>query len=460
MGYVVFHLDKSAKNESAMTDHIERKKIAPNVDPERIHLNKELIDFPDGVTNRTEAIQHRIKNAGLSRKVGKNQVQVIRVILSGSTEDMLRIQAEGKIEDWSKDSLDHLKKEFGEENIVAATLHLDEDAPHIHASIVPIVQGERRKKKSNKEPEVPKKQYKKKNANRPRLCADDLMTKDKLIRYQDSYAEAMVKYGLERGVKGSEARHISTSEHYRNQKVESDNLQVNIGLLISQQEAKQKSIEHLERQEQQKKTELKETEEALNKTRAELKTEKLKNTAAEIGSTIVDGIGSLVGTSKVKRQQQEIEDLKTDKDNLTEEITGLKQYIHTLKQEHKTITDKLKDELKKIHDLFPKLKELLRIENLCKHLGFGEELTKKILDMKPVGFKGNLYSSEYKRKFETEHSVAEIKPHSTEKDRLQLTIDGLSDTNWFRQKYKEFQQSIGIKPKQNSEIVKNKGFKL
>lgn len=163
-GRVVFHLDKSsADNESAMTDHIERNVIAPNVDPTRTHLNKELIDFPDGVSNRTEAIQHRIENAGLSRKVGKNQVRVIRAILSGSTEDMLKIQAEGRLDEWCKDSIDYMKKEFGVKNVVAATLHLDEVAPHIHVSLVPIVEGERRKKKSNKEQKVPKKQYKKKD---------------------------------------------------------------------------------------------------------------------------------------------------------------------------------------------------------------------------------------------------------------------------------------------------------
>ncbi|MFT4168886.1 MAG: MobV family relaxase [Dysgonomonas sp.] len=242
MGYVVLHLGKSPRNEAAMTDHIERKVIAPNVDPKRTHLNKELIPFPEEVTNRTEAIKHRIENAGLSRKVGKNQVQVIRLILSGSTEDMLRIQAEGKLDEWCRDSMDWLRKEYGEKNIVAATLHLDEDAPHIHASVVPIVQGERRKKKSNKEPEAPKKQYKKKNTNRPRLCADDVMTKEKLIHYQDSYAEAIAKYGLERGIKGSEARHISTSEFYRNQKEESNNLQINIGLLLMQEESRRKTL--------------------------------------------------------------------------------------------------------------------------------------------------------------------------------------------------------------------------
>ena len=51
MGYVVLHLDKSPGNESAMTDHIERNEIAPNVDVTRIHLNQELVEFPEGVKN-------------------------------------------------------------------------------------------------------------------------------------------------------------------------------------------------------------------------------------------------------------------------------------------------------------------------------------------------------------------------------------------------------------------------
>lgn len=48
-GYAVLHLDKSPGNETAMTDHIERNIIHPNVDTSRTHLNKQLIDFPEGV---------------------------------------------------------------------------------------------------------------------------------------------------------------------------------------------------------------------------------------------------------------------------------------------------------------------------------------------------------------------------------------------------------------------------
>lgn len=168
MGYVVLHLDKSPGNESAMTDHIERKVIHSNVDPERIHLNKELINFPEGVNDRTEAIQHRLKNAGLERQIGKNQVQVIRFMLSGSPEDMERIQKEGKLDEWCRDNIEWLKNTYGVENVVAATLHMDETTPHIHASVVPIVRGERRQKSPKKKKpeqeltEKSKRQYRKK----------------------------------------------------------------------------------------------------------------------------------------------------------------------------------------------------------------------------------------------------------------------------------------------------------
>lgn len=47
--------------------------------------------------------------------------------------------------------------------------------------------------------------------NTVRLCADDVLTREKLVTYHDSYAKAMEKYGLQRGVRGSEARHTTTA---------------------------------------------------------------------------------------------------------------------------------------------------------------------------------------------------------------------------------------------------------
>jgi FtsZ-binding cell division protein ZapB len=284
----------------------------------------------------------------------------------------------------------------------------------------------------------------------------------------------MKKYGLERGIKGSDARHITLTEFYRNQAIESQNLQTNIGMLLAVEDAKRQSIEELKRQEQeaklkseqakeqkrQKESELKKTEENLSQAKGQLKAEDFKNKVADVGSNIMDGIGSLVGTSKVKRQQQEIENLKEENAGLQTEVKTLKEQIQTNEREYTKVTEKLRQELDKIYALFPKIKELLRMENLCRHLGFDESLTKAILEMKPVGFRGKLYSSEYRRHFETDHSVAEIKPSANEPDRLRLTIDGIGDTNWFRQKYKEFQESIEIKVRQEPEMGKNKGIKM
>lgn len=81
-----------------MSAHIERTIHPKNADESRTHLNRELITFPDGVENRTQAIQHRLDTAGLTRKIGNNQVKAIRVLLTGTHEDMERITHESTIE--------------------------------------------------------------------------------------------------------------------------------------------------------------------------------------------------------------------------------------------------------------------------------------------------------------------------------------------------------------------------
>ena len=435
MGFAVLHLEKGAGNDAPISSHIERTVEPANADKNRTHLNRELITFPEGVNSRTESIQHRIDNAGITRKISHNQVRAIRFIFSGTHEDMQRIQDENRLDEWCRDNLEWLGKEVGKENIVSAVLHMDEKTPHIHATVVPVVTGERRKAKQ--EQSKTGKKYKKKKNNTPRLCADDMTSRVKLKHYQDSYAEAMQKYGLQRGIEGSEARHITTQQFYRE--------------LFAQNKSLKENIEILQEQKEQVNREL-------SVIKSEIKTEKLKSSAVDVATSAIEGIGSVFGNSKVKRQQQEIETLKSENAELQTNIKTLKQQIQTKESEHTKITDKLRQELDRIYALFPKIKELLRIENLCRHLGFCKDLTNNILKMKPVGFSGKLYSSEYRQHFETLHSVAEIKPLISDPNRLQLTIDGLSDVGWFKQKHREFLGKIGVKIKQ--EPQKSKGVKL
>ena len=58
------------------------------------------------------------------------------------------------------------------------------------------------------------------------------MSRVKLKEYQDTYAAAMAKYGLQRGIDGSKARHVTTQEFYRNAIAQQQNLQDNIGELL------------------------------------------------------------------------------------------------------------------------------------------------------------------------------------------------------------------------------------
>ncbi len=102
---------------------------------------------------------------------------------------------------------------------------------------MPIVTGERRK--ARKKQAEGKRTYRKK-ANAVRLCADDLLTRERLVAYHDSYAAAMAKYGLQRGIRGSEARHTTTAQYYRDLKRQTGELEANVQQLQTEcQQAKQ-----------------------------------------------------------------------------------------------------------------------------------------------------------------------------------------------------------------------------
>ena len=77
-----------------------------------------------------------------------------------------------------------MHRTFGKENTVSTVLHMDEYTPHIHATVIPIVTRERRTAK--KKQTEGKCSYRKK-AYTMSLCANYVLTRDKLT-YHDSYA--------------------------------------------------------------------------------------------------------------------------------------------------------------------------------------------------------------------------------------------------------------------------------
>jgi signal transduction histidine kinase len=193
---------------------------------------------------------------------------------------------------------------------VAAHLHRDEETPHIHVTLVPIVKGERKRRKRE---EQTKKRYRKKPTDTVRLCADDIMTRLKLKSYQDTYAEAMAKYGLQRGIDGSKARHKSTQQYYRDIQKLSDDLKAEVVDLQQQKETAR---------------------EELRRAKKEIQTEKLKGAATTAAANIAESVGSLFGSNKVKTLERENTALHREVATHEETIEALQAEIQTIRADH------------------------------------------------------------------------------------------------------------------------------
>ena len=448
MGYAVLHLEKAKGTNSRMSAHIERTVHPKNADRMRTHLNRELVQFPEGVKNRTQAIAHRIETAGIRRKVGTNQVKAIRVLLTGSNKDMKQMEVDGQLDGWCNDSLQWLRETYGERNLVSAVLHMDEKTPHIHATIVPIVTGERRKAK--KEEQNGKKKYRKKSTQDVRLCADDVMARHKLKHYQDTYAQAMSKYGLQRGIDGSLAKHISTMQYYKELVEQQDSLQENIETLLGLEEEAQKKLKKL---------------------KGEINVQKMKGAAVNATTAIADGVSSLLGGSKVKRLEAENEGLKQDIANLQRQVQAEQREQTKMENRHNSEIIRIErsyqqkiagydNRLKQIDTYFPIVTELLPIAEQCREVGFTEELTRRIVSLQPVGFKGRLYSKEHNEKFRTEHSTATVERNPQEKGKFRLCIDGMPILEWFKMKFQELKEKLGVSHTQKEENTPKRGLRM
>ncbi len=437
MGFVVLHMEKAHGSDSGTTAHIERSIIPKNADPTRTHLNRKLIEYPEGVNDRSAAIQRRLEEAGLTRKIGSNQVRAIRINVSATPEDMERIQREERLDEWCTDNLQFFADTFGKENIVAAHLHMDEKTPHMHVTLVPIVKGERKRRKRE---EQAKKRYRKKPADSVRLCADDIMSRLKLKSYQDSYAAAMAKYGLQRGIDGSEARHVSTQQYYRDIKRQTEELKAEVTEL---QEQKDTAREELVR------------------AKKEIQTERLKGAATTAAANIAESVGSLFGNNKVKTLERENTALHREVADHEETIEALQTRIQTLQADHsrqmldmqqKHINElaqtetNLKREISRLTVLlnktlkwFPQIKEMINIERLCLAVGFNKEQTATLLTGKPIEYNGELYSEEHKRKFMAKDVKAKV---FSDNGKFILTIDLRPIGEWFREQFEKLRQTI------------------
>jgi hypothetical protein len=186
--YAVLHIDKNKGGQVGLAKHIARETTPLNADPSRKHLNEIAIV---GSMDQVADIEKRIKK-GVTQKtaVRKDAVKAMQIMLTGSHEQMKHIVDSGQLKEWKSLNLSWLNETFGSENVVNVALHMDEETPHLHATVTPIT-------------------------NDGRLCAKEFMTKLKLKNYQTEYAKRLEKLGLMRGIEGSKAKHQDIQQYYK-----------------------------------------------------------------------------------------------------------------------------------------------------------------------------------------------------------------------------------------------------
>lgn len=312
--------------------------------------------------------------------------------------------------------------------------------PHIHATVVPIVTDERRKAK--KKQTEGKRTYRKK-ANVVRLCADDLLTRERLVAYHDSYAAAMTKYGLQRGVRGSEARHTTTAQYYRDLKRQTGELEANV---------------------QQLQTEQRQAEQQLYEVRKEIKSEKLEAAKTEAKAALVAKVGSLLGSRKLKGLEADNSTLQNEVAARDESIELLQQQMQRKQEEYsrqlmelqakhrREMADKeaehqkevsfLKSIIQKAKKWFPLFQELVYMEKFCLKVGFNVRQTATLISGKPLFYEGELYSEEHKRKFRTEEAGFQVVKDPKDKSKLALAINGQVIGEWFKEQFDRLFSSI------------------
>lgn len=215
-------------------DDCERaQKARWNYDPSREHLNFEV--GKGGVVtevNKFKTINQRIQEYLDSRGIvnpNKKYIDqgldpkyrtVVNFILGGNREVMRNLafgnqkvdwehgadnsdlKRMPEIESWAKDAYAFMCKKFGEQNIAAFVVHLDEANPHVHCTVLPLTEKNRFSFK--------------------KIFTKGVNTREALVEYMESlhteYAEEVgLKYGMERGdsIKETGAVHRTTEEYRR-----------------------------------------------------------------------------------------------------------------------------------------------------------------------------------------------------------------------------------------------------
>jgi hypothetical protein len=191
MGYGIIRVQKvKAPAVGSMQYHNDRvpgQHSNEDIDQEKSNLNKEYIEHGSYRAEVNERIE-RFRES--SRKIRKDAVVLAEGVATASPE-FFDGKSREEVMAYFDDVFEFCKSEFGEQNLVHFTVHMDETTPHAHFGFTPIKDGT-----------LSWKNY--------------FDGRDALRGFQNRYWERVGKqWGLERGETGSGRTHKTTQEMKR-----------------------------------------------------------------------------------------------------------------------------------------------------------------------------------------------------------------------------------------------------
>lgn len=175
-------------------ERIFKQHSNKDIDIERSHLNYELTD-----RDRSMSYEKQIKNYIDENKISKRAIRKDAVLcdewIITSDKDFFAKLTPEETRRFFETSKNYFAENYGLENIAYASVHLDENTPHMHMGIVPMKQG--------------------------KLSSKSIFNREELKKIQDELPKYLSQYGfhLQRGELDSTKKHLSTQEYKEKQEV-------------------------------------------------------------------------------------------------------------------------------------------------------------------------------------------------------------------------------------------------
>lgn len=272
------------------------------------------------------------------------------------------------------------------------------------------------------------------------------LNKQDMAEMQTILAECL---GMERGI-SSDRKHLSAIQYKNMAEVEKA---AKIEKECRQMEHERNAIAGEVEQAGKK---LEYVQEKLKDATTEIKVQKLKGTAADTGTallkagtTVIDATASLFNSGKVKRQEQEIAELKRDNYELELKNQNLQGNLRTANKETERERENVRralqsgaEKLKPITDLFPCMENAKENIEELQSMGVGDNDIRLLLTGKEITYSGNLYDRERRKT----HQVRNVKIDIA-KARNGYTTIWLNDFHFkefFKQLWQKLQKALGI----------------